>query len=237
MSKIYLIPTPLSNYKYKDSRTLEIAPELDLLIAESHKGAESFMKNYSILDVDSVLLNEHSKENDFIEIANAIIDNDLIVGLISDAGSPAVADPGARLVALLHEAGEISVIPLPGPTSIIMSLMASGLNGQQFAFHGYLAKDKNNIEKELLNFANDIQKTNTTHIFIETPYRNQKLFEIILSTYNGKYSDIKLSISMNLTSDEEYILTKRIFEYKTPQEFNTAFDLLKKSPAVFLLGN
>ena len=148
------------------------------------------------------------------------------VGLLSDSGCPAVADPGAKMVALAHQ-NNIRVIPMTGPSSIYLALMASGLNGQQFKFHGYLPSDKSERIKKIISIENESKKNNETQIFIETPYRNQHVYNDLIENLREQ---TKLCIGLNITSENEFILTKNIRDWK--KEIATD---LKNKPCVFLL--
>jgi 16S rRNA (cytidine1402-2'-O)-methyltransferase len=148
------------------------------------------------------------------------------IGLISESGCPAVADPGSKMVALAHQKN-IKVIPMIGPSSIILALMASGLNGQQFKFHGYLPSDKEDRIKKIISIENDSSKNHETQIFIETPYRNQHIFNDLISKLQDR---TKLCVALDMSSENEFILMKNIKEWKK----ETTPDL-KNKPCVFLL--
>ena len=148
------------------------------------------------------------------------------IGLLSESGSPAVADPGAKMVALAHQ-NNIKVIPMTGPSSILLALMASGLNGQQFKFHGYLPSEKNERIKKIILIENESRKNNETQIFIETPYRNQHVFNDLIETLKEQ---TQLCIGLDITSENESIHTKNIRDWKK----EIAIDL-KNKPCVFLL--
>jgi 16S rRNA (cytidine1402-2'-O)-methyltransferase len=148
------------------------------------------------------------------------------IGLISESGCPAVADPGSKMVALAHQKN-IKVIPMIGPSSIILALMASGLNGQQFKFHGYLPSEKEDRIKKIILIENDSSKNHETQIFIETPYRNQHIFNDLISKLQDR---TKLCVALDMSSENEFILTKNIKEWKK----ETTPDL-KNKPCVFLL--
>ena len=148
------------------------------------------------------------------------------IGLISESGCPAVADPGSKMVALAHQKN-IKVIPMIGPSSIILALMASGLNGQQFKFHGYLPSDKEDRIKKIISIENDSSKNHETQIFIETPYRNQHIFNDLISKLQDR---TKLCVALDMSSENEFILTKNIKDWKK----ETTPDL-KNKPCVFLL--
>src|SRR5436190_2148383 len=132
------------------------------------------------------------------------------MGVISEAGCPGVADPGSQAVLYAHEHG-IVTIPLVGPSSIILALMASGLNGQKFAFHGYLPVEKEKIGGEIRNFEAESRKRKQTQIFIETPYRNQALFENFL---RNLHADTLLTIAIDITGANEKIITKPVRNWK-----------------------
>lgn len=148
------------------------------------------------------------------------------VGILSEAGAPAVADPGARLVKLAHS-NNSPVVPLVGPSSILLALMASGMNGQSFTFHGYLPLDDKKRAHTLREMENESSRLNRTQIFMETPFRNEALFKRILETCN---SGTNLGISCNLTMEDQFIATKSIYEWKK----SSPPDLHKK-PALFLI--
>jgi 16S rRNA (cytidine1402-2'-O)-methyltransferase len=150
----------------------------------------------------------------------------LDVGLLSESGCPGVADPGSKMVALAHQK-DIKVIPMTGPSSIILALMASGLNGQQFKFHGYLPSEKEDRIKKIILIENESSKYHETQIFIETPYRNQHIFNDLVDKLQDK---TKLCIALDMTSENEFILTKSVKDWKKV----TALDL-KNKPCVFLL--
>lgn len=146
------------------------------------------------------------------------------MGLLSESGSPAVADPGALAVNYAHRQG-ITVIPLPGPSSIVLALMASGLNGQQFAFHGYLPVDAPECAAEIRRLETESREKNQTQIFIETPYRNNKLLAQLLKHLS---EDTLLCIGANITSQGESIRSKKI------QEWKNEVPVLEKVPITFL---
>jgi 16S rRNA (cytidine1402-2'-O)-methyltransferase len=146
------------------------------------------------------------------------------MGIISEAGCPAVADPGADIVALAHRKG-IRVVPLVGPSSILLAQMASGFNGQSFAFVGYLPIEAAERQKRLRKLEHRAKEENQTQLFIETPYRNMKLFDELTATLKG---DTRLCIACDITLESEYIETRTIGEWKQkkPQDLN-------KRPTIF----
>ena len=148
------------------------------------------------------------------------------IGVLSEAGCPGVADPGAVAVRLAHQLG-MKVVPLVGPSSILLGLMASGLNGQSFAFHGYLPIDQAARRKALLFLEKEVQELNQTQIFMETPFRNNHMMQTILEACQP---ETRLCVASNLTAPEEYIKTQTIRQWKT-QKID-----LHKQPTIFLLG-
>ena len=148
------------------------------------------------------------------------------IGVMSDSGTPCIADPGAKIVHYAHS-HDIEVIPLVGPSSIILALMASGLNGQNFTFNGYLPIDKSERKKSIRRLEERIIKIDQTQIFIETPYRNNQLFEALIKTCS-KYT--KICIATDITTFNENIKTKTALEWK-----NTKV-IIPKKPTIFILG-
>lgn len=229
---LYLIPTPLGdgdiNQVLPDYNRL-IIMELDTFVVEELRTARRFLRKIGYTkdfeEVNFFLLNEHTQSEELTEILQNTGDGKS-VGLLSEAGCPAIADPGASLVNIAHQAG-IKVIPLTGPSSIILALMASGLNGQQFTFNGYLPVKLFERKQKLKELERLVLKLSITQIFIETPYRNQSMFDSILEVCN---ESTLLCIAINITMPDEIILTKSIKEWR---RFKFT---LEKKPAVFLLG-
>ncbi len=149
------------------------------------------------------------------------------LGLITDAGCPNIADPGSKLILHAH-INNINVIPLVGPSSILLAMMASGLNGNNFSFNGYLPIDKNLRFKKIKKLESISCKNNQTQIFIETPYRNKKLYDELLKNLNNK---TYLCIAINIGSSEEFIKTKQIYEWKKSRV------IIEKKPAIFIIHN
>jgi 16S rRNA (cytidine1402-2'-O)-methyltransferase len=169
--------------------------------------------------------NEHSENHSYPEIISQLKHKDGI--LMSEAGIPCLADPGAEIVRMCHKAN-IAVKPLSGPGSIYMALAASGLNGQQFTFHGYLpARDKNALHSKLKQMASDVLQRRYTQIFIETPYRNKALFLELLAVLPA---NILLTVASDITSESEFISTRSIAEWKQ-MNYEPG-----KVPVVFCLG-
>ena len=202
--------------------------EINVFIVENVRSARRFIKKvYPEKDIDNTIFyafGKHDKlnlEEDFLPH----ILNEENVGVISEAGLPCVADPGSKIVEYAHNF-QIDVVPLIGPSSIFLALMASGLNGQNFVFHGYLPIDKKEREKRIKQMESNSRKENQSQIFMETPYRNHQLLEAIIKNCSKK---AQLCIATDITLSSENIKTKTIEEWK-----NTKLDIHKK-PSIFLL--
>jgi 16S rRNA (cytidine1402-2'-O)-methyltransferase len=170
------------------------------------------------------VLNEHTKPEEVFNYLE-MIEKGKNIGLLSEAGVPCIADPGADIVKIAQEKN-IDVIPLIGPSSILLSLMSSGFNGQNFAFLGYLPIDKKQRTDKLKDIERNIYQNNQTQIFIEAPYRNNQLIEAILNTCRN---ETMLCIACELTTDNEFIKTKSISNWK-----KTKFDFHKKNTVLLL---
>ena len=230
MSVLYLIPTPISGNAFKDvfsKQVIDVIHSLQQFIVEDIRTARRFLSKVAhpekIESLKFQELNEHTGETEFSSLLPYILAAN--TGVISEAGVPCVADPGAQIVRLAH-ANSISVIPLIGPSSILMALMASGLNGQSFSFVGYLPVKKNERMERLRVLERRSISEKQTQIFIETPYRNMQLLDDII---NSCRRDTLLTIASGITSKDEYILTQTIQQWKMKLPF------LNKIPTVFLL--
>ncbi len=227
---LYLIPVPLGEGDIDwmiPARVRECAAKLNRYVVEHPKAARRFLKqagSTSLQHISMRVLDEHTRPSELEALLEPLLAGHDI-GLLSEAGCPAVADPGASLVRLAHQKN-LRVVPLVGPSSILLALMASGLNGQRFTFHGYLPVDRTKRTAAII----ELEKASITHdqtqIFIETPYRNQKMLECLISTCRD---DTWLCISASLTLENEYISTK------TVREWRRALPDLNKRPAIFLL--
>ncbi|WP_460219220.1 SAM-dependent methyltransferase [Psychroserpens sp. MEBiC05023] len=229
--KLYLIPTRLG-----DNPPLEVLPisvkkiiELvDDYIVENEKTARRFIKKVDSRKSQSTLnfkiLNKYTQPE---EIQNFLDNckNGNPMGLLSEAGCPGIADPGADIVKLAHETG-IQVVPLVGPSSIILALMSSGMNGQSFAFNGYIPIDKAERKATLKRLERLSFEQNQTQLFIETPYRNNKVLEEICSTL---HQNTRVCIACDITLPTEYIRTMTVKDWK-----QTNIDLHKR-PAIFVI--
>ncbi len=230
---LYLIPTPLGETGFDTglpSYNLLMLSQIDIFIVEEFRSARRFLRKAGYTrDFETVtfyLLNEHTPD---IEAATMLekASGGSHIGLLSEAGLPCVADPGNIIVRLAHRK-DIRVIPLTGPSSIMLALMASGMNGQNFVFHGYLPVKTDDRIKALRELEHSVSKGKQTQIFIETPYRNMAMLESIIKTC---HPELLLCIAADLTLETEWIRSMPVRDWKnqTPA--------LHKRPAVFLLGN
>lgn len=229
---LYLIPTTLGESAYDQvipSLNNKIVQEIDVFIVENIKTARRFIKRSAPEKViDDLIFHEINKRTNLDMLPTFLkpIDEGKNIGVISDAGCPGVADPGADVVALAHQ-NNIKVVPLVGPSSILLSLMASGFNGQSFCFNGYLPKEQKDRVRKLKDLERMAVAQKQTQLFIETPYRNHHVMEDLLANCNP---NTKLCVAVDITMASEQIITKTITEWK-----NTKIDLNKR-PCVFLLG-
>ncbi len=232
VGKLYLIPTTLGSFETNErvlpSYNTQIIHGLDVFIVEQLRTARRFLSSLrhptKIDDLTFKELNKHSITSEIDSYLDCTYFG-TSVGLLSEAGTPCVADPGAVIVKLAQERG-IQVIPLVGPNSIILALMASGFNGQNFAFHGYLPVDKHQLGKKLKELEIAANKANQTQIFIETPYRNN---QVLASILNSCSKNTLLCIATDLTLPSESIQTMPISMWKKIKP-----DFHKK-PTVFLI--
>jgi 16S rRNA (cytidine1402-2'-O)-methyltransferase len=229
---LYLIPCLLGDSAVTSvipALNKEIINSIDEYIVEDIRSARrSLIKMGISTPIDNLtfhLLNEHTSPEEIGTCLEGLLKGKN-VGLLSDAGCPGIADPGAEVVKLAHKKN-IKVIPLVGPSSILLALISSGLNGQKFAFHGYLPKQKPERVAKLKQLEAEAYKENKTQIFIETPYRNDALFEDILASCKP---ETLLCIASDITLQTEYICTKSVKEWHSQKKsFND-------HPAVFLIG-
>lgn len=227
---LFLIPSPLdpdSGYRW-DTFTAEIVSSLRCFVVEELRTARRLLRKeipqFPIDDCQFFLLNEHTSPDALAEMLLPLLKG-INTGLLSEAGMPAVADPGAWLVQLCHQ-HSIPVVPMPGPTSIMLALAASGFNGQQFRFHGYLPAEHPERARKI----RDIEKatlSKETQIFIETPYRNLQLLNEIVEICNP---ETLLCIAAGLTGARQFIQTSPLKHWKSLQPD------IHKLPAVFLMG-
>ncbi|MGL4540242.1 MAG: SAM-dependent methyltransferase [Candidatus Rhabdochlamydia sp.] len=236
MTILYLLPNLLDSAQdhraFFPSSVDAVVATLGGLIAETEKEARRYLQRFvfptpkTFRDIPILLLNEHTTASQKEEIIETIAKSPIPWGLISDCGLPCLADPGADIVLQARKKG-IQVEACMGPSSIILALMLSGLGGQKFTFHGYLPREEKMLIEKLQQMTQKSQKE-YTHLFIETPYRNQKLFKQLCITLPNQSW---LSIACGLTSDREWVKTNRVAQWKKEQP------LLDKLPAVFVIRN
>ncbi|MCT4664124.1 MAG: SAM-dependent methyltransferase [Flavobacteriales bacterium] len=229
---LYLIPNTLGDSNLNKTIPEEVQQkiqELDHFVVEHSKPARAFLKSVGIKTPQSDLvifeLNKHTDPADISSFINPLLKG-IDIGLLSDAGCPGVADPGADIVKLAHQ-NHIRVTPFVGPSSILLAQMASGLNGQSFAFNGYLPIDKIDRKKQIQFFEN-LAKKGQSQSFIETPYRNKQLFQELLNHLNPK---TQLCIAYHLTLTDEFIKTQSVQDWK-----KTALPDFHKKPCIFIIG-
>ena len=229
--RLFLIPVPLGQTPVESvlpQPVRDCARQLKHFVAENAKSARAFLKSLPsdtpLQQIEIRELNEHTNSNLLPELLAPLLSgND--VGLISEAGCPAVADPGANLVALAHQEG-IQVLPMIGPSSILLALMGSGLSGQNFAFHGYLPAKDDLRQKRIRELEKDSRQEKRTQIFIETPYRNQQMLNTLT---NACAPTTKICVATDLTLDSESIVTC------TPSGWKRRAANIDRRPTVFLL--
>ncbi len=231
LGKLFLIPTTLGDNNPMDVLPItirETIEKLDIFIVENEKSARRFIKKISPSKKQATLklhlLNKHTDPSELPFFMDSCLKG-IDIGLLSEAGCPAIADPGADIVTIAHQKS-IQVIPLVGPSSIIMALMASGMNGQSFAFNGYLPIDKNARKSELLRLEKLSSQQNQSQLFIETPYRNNAMLEDICKVLN---KNTLVCVACDITLPTEFIKTKTVEEWKK----NSAD--LHKRPALFII--
>ena len=239
LGKLYLIPVPLADpgdSELARQNAAEVLPEtikrtidfIDDYVVENEKTARRFIKAIHPEKVQATLrlsaLNKHTEVAEHKQMIQPCLEGKN-VGLMSEAGCPGVADPGAAIVKLAHEKG-IQVVPLVGPSSILLAIMGSGMNGQSFAFNGYLPIDKDEKKAALKNFETLSQHKNQSQLFIETPYRNNRLLEDLLQTLQP---NTHLCVAADLTLPTEFIKTLRVQDWK-----KVSVDLHNR-PAIFII--
>lgn len=232
LGTLYLIPCTLGDTSAEQvlpQHVIDVARKLRHFVVEQPKTARQFLSALKperpIQSLHFATLNEHTAANELSELLAPLLAGE-DVGVISEAGCPGIADPGADLVNLAHRNG-IRVVPLVGPSSIVLALMASGLNGQCFAFHGYLPIAEQERNKAIATLETESAKRKQTQMFIETPYRNDKLFGALLAQCRPQ---TLLCVATDITLSSEQIHTRSIAQWKSqpaPQ--------LNKRPSLFLL--
>jgi 16S rRNA (cytidine1402-2'-O)-methyltransferase len=232
LGNLYLIPNTLGGESVSDilpADVQKIATSLRYFAVEEIKSARRLLRKmdrtFPIDDSQFFIINKHMKESELMKILLILIKGENI-GIISEAGCPGVADPGAELVALAHTQN-IKIVPLVGPSSILLALMASGFSGQGFSFHGYLPRERKERIKKLKDFEMDTKRSGKTHIFMDTPFRNMHVLEDML---NDLGDSCQLCIASNVTLLTEQIRTMSVKDWR-----EKAYDI-GKIPAIFLIG-
>ena len=230
--KLYLIPTLLgetSPERVVPEEVLAITRNLKRFIVENEKTARRYLKKASTnIPMNELMLyhlDKHTKREELPELISPLLQGENM-GLLSEAGLAGIADPGAAVVSLCHEQN-IAVEPLTGASSIILALIGSGMNGQQFTFHGYLPIDSGQRKKAIKQMERDAKETGYTQIFMETPFRNEKLFDDILKVC---HPDTSLGVAREITTDEELVKTRPVQIWKKQKP------PLHKRPSIFLIG-
>jgi 16S rRNA (cytidine1402-2'-O)-methyltransferase len=228
--KIFLIPVHLGSEKYKDvipENVLSVTRSLRIFAVENIRTARRYLrlidKVFPIDETRFLELNEHTSDSEIGHYLDPVLEGQNM-GVMSEAGLPGIADPGAKIISLAH-VKNIKVVPLAGPSSIILALIASGLNGQNFTFNGYLPVKPSELSVKL----KEIEKKAAegyAQIFMETPYRNQKMLEMVLKTCNN---NTLLCVAADISLDTENIRTMTISEWKRNIPF------INNRPAVFII--
>jgi 16S rRNA (cytidine1402-2'-O)-methyltransferase len=231
---LYLIPVPLgetsSPSEILPAASLNILRELKEFIVENEKSARAFLKSAGTkIPMPELILHSMGKHVSPVEMNSYLnaAKRGGVIGVLSEAGCPGIADPGAKIVQMAHKEG-IKVVPLVGPSSILLALMGSGFSGQEFHFHGYIPIDKEERATFIKFMEKETGKYGTTHFFIETPFRNNHMLEDLLKTLDNR---TRLCVACDLSLPTEYIRTSTVSDWK----HNKGEDLHKR-PAVFLIG-
>jgi 16S rRNA (cytidine1402-2'-O)-methyltransferase len=231
LGKLYLIPTTLGEMNPEDVMPQTIKRSIDFIddyIVENDKTARKFIKSIAPdkkqAELRLSLLNKHTESSDYQKMMQPLLEG-RNVGLMSEAGCPGVADPGAVIVKLAHEKG-IQVVPLVGPSSILLAIMASGMNGQSFTFNGYLPIDASEKKSTLKQLERNSFEKNQSQLFIETPYRNNKIFEDMLATLQP---NTHICVACDITLPTEFIKTLTVNDWK-----KNKVDLHKR-PCIFII--
>lgn len=230
--KLYLIPTVIGDGTHKQTLTspiIKAVQKINIFIVENIRTTRRYIRSLDKKkDIDNITFYCFGKHNN-IDLEKDILPHIIQgqdVGVISESGLPCIADPGSKIIAYAHDF-DINVIPLVGPSSILLALMASGLNGQNFTFNGYLPIDKSERKKSIRRLEERIFRKDQTQIFIETPYRNNQLFEALINTCS---KHTKICIATDITTINENIKTKTTLEWKNIKV------IIPKKPTIFILG-
>ncbi len=230
--KLYIIPIPISEETFENvipSYNNQIVKKIRFFVVEKVKTARQFLRKMDReFDIDSTVFFELNKHDDYTFQREAIeqLKQGKDVGLMSEAGYPGIADPGSEFVALAHQ-NNIEVIPLIGPSSLLLALVSSGMNGQGFTFNGYLPKKDPERTNKIKELNQTIAKSGFAQLFIETPYRNKTMLADLLRIC---HNDLRLTIGYDVTGKAQKIQTKKITDWK-----KSSFQF-EKIPCVFVLG-
>lgn len=229
---LYLIPTTLGKTGENNAipeYTLKVLRKLDVLMVENLRTATSFLQwvgdTVPEYEIDFYPLNKNTPEQEIHSFLRPLLDGK-DAGILSEAGAPAVADPGAKLIKLAHQY-QIKVVPLVGPSSILLALMSAGFNGQQFAFHGYLPIDQKKRKSMIKQLEGESRRHDRTQIFMEAPYRNNELLKDVLDTCA---SNTQVCTATDLTLPTEEIISKHVGSWKSKK-----LPDLNKRPTIFLI--
>jgi 16S rRNA (cytidine1402-2'-O)-methyltransferase len=232
LSRIFLIPTTLGETPIDRVIPAEVQTKVKTIrhfIVEDVKTARRYLRKmdreFPIDDTEFHILNKHTTEPE-ISVYMSQIPSNCDIGVMSEAGCPGVADPGAVIVKIAHEKG-LEVIPFVGPSSILLGLMGSGFSGQNFSFHGYLPKERNFRVKKIMQLEKSTEKDGSTQIFMDTPFRNMNLLEDLLDKLKP---DTLLCLASNITCNDALIKTKTVARWKKKVPD------LQKVPCMFLIG-
>lgn len=231
---LFLIPSDFgehSNDGLIPEHNKDIISFIDVLLAEKPKTTRAFIKRLnlkkSIQEIVIYPYSKKSREEDIKDYLDMLLEGKNL-GIVPEVGCPGIADPGAKLVALAHKS-DIKVVPLVGPSSIMMALMASGLNGQNFEFVGYIPRKKEERSREIQKMAEEVERTGKTMVFIETPYRNQYVFEDLVRVLP---ESLKLCVAVDISTKSESIRTMNVSEWR--DTLKTVH--LNDKQVVFLIG-
>lgn len=232
VGRLYLLPCTLGGEQINDvipTEVQQIATALRVFAVEDLKSARRLLRKldreFPIDDSQFFVLNKRTSQYDLQKVVNRLLAGD-DVGILSEAGCPGIADPGADLVALAHQHG-VHVSPTVGPSSILLTLMGSGFNGQSFTFHGYLPKDRKDRVKKLKDFEFNVTRTGFTNLFMDTPFRNMNVLDDLLNELGDQ---TELCIASNLTCHNQRIETMTVEKWRE-HAYNLA-----KSPTMFAIG-
>lgn len=228
--KLYLIPVPLAENTASQvlpAQVVEVIQSLDVFFVENIRTARRFISSLRLgKKIEELTFIELDKKTPLAETYEQLSNLTQHAGIMSEAGCPGIADPGAVAVSLAHQIG-MQVIPLTGPSSIVLTIMASGMSGQSFAFHGYLPIDKAQRKKAIQQLEKDALSRRQTQVFMETPFRNNPMLEALLETC---HPETLLCIGANLTGEGEFIKTMPVGKWKQQKPD------LHKIPTIFALG-